>query len=150
ANLRPRDRMRPAAAGTLDGAKIYGGTLTRMAYEAHLANGALSGRATGEFRDLDPAMISGNPRLKGKASGTVDATYSVKDTAAPITLDAITADGRLTLIPSEIGGLKIDAADIQGQYADRRGTLRQMTLKGPRLRLTASSPLALAKNRTTH
>ena len=144
------DQIGLDAKGTADGARVYGGTLTKMAYEAHLANGALSGRATGEFRDLDPAMIFGNPRLKGKASGTVDATYSVKNTAAPITPDAITADGRLTLTPSEIGGLKIDAADIQGQYADRRGTLRQMTLKGPDVDLTASGPIALDQTGQTN
>lgn len=144
------DQIGLDAKGTADGAKVYGGTLTRMTYDAHLANGGVSGRATGEFRDLDPAMIFGNPRLKGKASGTVDAAYSVKDTAAPITPDAITADGRLTLTPSEIGGLKIDAADIQGQYADRRGTLRQMTLKGPDIDLTASGPIALDQTGQTN
>jgi autotransporter translocation and assembly factor TamB len=137
------DRIGLDAKGTADGARVYGGTLPKMAYEAHLSNGTVSGRATGEFRDLDPALIFGNPRLQGKASGTVDATYSVKNTAAPITPDAIAADGRLTLTPSEIGGLKIDAADIQGQYADRRGTVGQLTMKGPDLDVTASGPIAL-------
>jgi autotransporter translocation and assembly factor TamB len=139
------DKIALDAKGTADGAKVYGGTLPRMAYEAHLSNGALSGRATGEFRDLDPALIFGTPRLQGKASGTIDATYSFKDTTAPvvITPDAIAVDGRLTLTPSEIGGLKIDAADLQGQYADRRGMLRQLTLKGPDVELTASGPIAL-------
>ena len=139
------DRMGLDATGTLDGARVFGGTLTKMAYEAHLANGALSGRATGEFRDLDPGQIFGNPKLQGKASGSVDATYSIKNTAAPITPDAIAADGRLTLTPSEIGGLQIDAAEIQGQYADQRGTLRQLNLKGPDLEVTASGPIALDK-----
>jgi autotransporter translocation and assembly factor TamB len=137
------DRIGLDATGTLVDAKMYGGTLPRMAYDAHLANGTLSGRATGEFRDLDPAQIFGSPRLRGKASGTVDARFSVKDPSAPITPDGIAADGRLTLTPSEIGGLKIDAADIQGQYAARRGTLRQATVKGPDLEASASGPIAL-------
>lgn len=137
------DQIGLDAKGTADGARVFGGTLTKMAYEARLVNGALSGRATGEFRDIDPGQIFGNPRLKGKASGSVDAAYSVKNTEAPITPDTISADGRLTLTPSEVGGLKIDAADIQGQYADRRGTLRQLTLKGPDIEVTASGPIAL-------
>ena len=139
------DKIALDAKGTADGAKVYGGTLPHMAYEARLSNGALSGRATGEFRDLDPALIFGTPGLQGKASGTVDATYSFKDTTAPvvITPDAVAVDGRLTLTPSEIGGLKIDAADLQGQYADRRGTIRQLTLKGPDIEMTASGPIAL-------
>jgi autotransporter translocation and assembly factor TamB len=137
------DRIGLDATGTAIDAKVYGGTLPRMAYDAHLTNGTLSGRATGEFRDLDPALIFGTPRLQGKASGTVDATFSVKDPSAPITPDGIAADGRLTLTPSEIAGLKIDSADIQGQYANRRGTLRQATLKGPDLDVQASGPIAL-------
>ena len=60
-----------------------------------------------------------------------------------MTPDAVTADGRVTLAKSEIGGLQIDAADIQGQYADRRGTLRQTTFKGPDIDVTASGPIAL-------
>ncbi|HEX9368717.1 MAG TPA: translocation/assembly module TamB domain-containing protein, partial [Vicinamibacterales bacterium] len=137
------DRIRLDATGTAVDAKVYGGTLPRMAYDAHLTDGTLSGRATGEFRDLDPALIFGTPRLQGKASGTVDATFSVKDPSAPITPDGIAADGRLTLTPSEIAGLKIDSADIQGQYANRRGTLRQGTVKGPDLDVQASGPIAL-------
>ena len=137
------DQIRLDANGTAVDAKVYGGTLPRMAYDAHLTNGALSGRANGEFRDLDPALIFGTPRWQGKASGTVDATFSVANTSAPITPDGIAADGRLTLVPSEIAGVRIDTADIQGQYANRRGDLRQATMKGPDLDVQASGPIAL-------
>ncbi|HMC02564.1 MAG TPA: translocation/assembly module TamB domain-containing protein, partial [Cellulomonadaceae bacterium] len=137
------DQIGLDASGIAVDAKVYGGTLPRMAYDAHLTNGALSGRANGEFRDLDPALIFAIPRLQGKASGTVDATFSVANTSVPITPDGIAADGRLTLVPSEIAGVRIDTADIQGQYANRRGDLRQATMKGPDLDLKASGPIAL-------
>ena len=62
-------------------------------------------------------------RMYRCASGSVDATFGIANLSAPITPEAVRADGRLTLTPSEIAGLKIDAADIQGQYADRRGRI---------------------------
>src|SRR5258708_14750118 len=56
---------------------------------------------------------------------------------------ALRAGGRLALPPSDIAGLKIDSAAIQGRYADRRGSLRQATVKGPDLEVQASGPIAL-------
>lgn len=137
------DEMRLNTKGAAIDARVFGGTLSNMTYEARLDNGTLNGRAVGEFRGLDPARITGNPRLQGRASGTVDATFGIASLSAPITPDAVRADGRLTLTPSEIAGLKIEAADIQGQYADRRGELRQATIKGPELDVQASGPIAL-------
>src|SRR5206468_7744208 len=114
-----------------------------MAFEAHLNHGALNGRASGEFRGFDPARIAKNPQYKGQVSGTVNATFGLANISAPITPDAITADGQVTIAPSEVAGFKVDSADIQGQYANRRGTLRQATVKGPDIEVTASGPIAL-------
>lgn len=137
------ERMRIDAAGTATNSQVFGGTLPRMAFEAHLADDGIAGRATGEFQGFDPGRIAANPRYNGTVSGTVDATFAVADLSAPITPDAITADGRVTLSDSDVAGLQIDAAEIQGQYANRRGTLRQATIKGPDLQVTASGPIAL-------
>ena len=117
--------------------------------EAHFANNAISGRANGEFQGSIP-RITANPRFKGKVTGTVDAASAWRTCRGPITPDAVTADGRLTLAKSEVGGLKIDAADIQGQYANRRGTLRQATVKGPDIEVTASGPIALDQTGQTN
>ena len=137
------DNMRLEATGAATDSRVFGGTLPSMTYEARVANGTLNGRATGEFRDLDPSRITGNARLQGRASGSVDATFGIANMSAPITPESVRADGRLTLTPSEIAGLKIDTAEIQGQYADRRGTLRQATIKGPDVEVQASGPIAL-------
>ncbi|HET7695760.1 MAG TPA: translocation/assembly module TamB domain-containing protein [Vicinamibacterales bacterium] len=134
------------ASGTATDSEVFGGSLPRMQYEAHVAGTRLSGRANGEFRGFDPGRIAANPRYHGNVSGTVDASFSVADTSAPITPDAVTADGRVTLAKSEVGGLQIDTADVQGQYANRRGTLRQASVKGPDIEVTASGPIALDQN----
>jgi autotransporter translocation and assembly factor TamB len=137
------ERMRLDATGTATDSGVFGGTLPRMAYEAHLANGALNGKATGEFRDINPSRIAANPRLDGHVTGSVDATFGVAGLSAPITPDSISADGRVTLTKSDVAGLAIDSADVQGQYATRRGNLRQVTIKGPDLDVQASGPIAL-------
>ena len=131
------------ATGTATDSRIYGGTLPRMGFEAHLAGGGLNGRADGEFRDFDPARLLKNPRYAGRVSGTVNVSFGIANTSAPLTPDAVTADGRVTLAPGDVAGLKIDSADIQGQYANRRGTLRQATVKGPAIEVQASGPIAL-------
>jgi translocation and assembly module TamB len=140
------DRRQIDATGTATNSEVFGGSLPRMQYEAHLAGNRVSGRANGQFQGFDPGRVAANPQYKGNVSGTVDASFAIADTSAPITPDAITADGRVTLAKSEIAGLQIDEADIQGQYANRRGDLRQATVKGPDIQVTASGPIALDQN----
>jgi autotransporter translocation and assembly factor TamB len=130
-------------AATITDSQVMGGTVPRLSVEAHLANGAVRGRANGSLNGFDPARITGNEQYKGQVNGTVDASFSVRDVAAPITPDAITADGRMTLTDTTVAGVEISNAEIQGQYADRRGELRQATIKGPDLELQASGPIAL-------
>ena len=137
------DAMTVDASGTATDSEIFGGTLPRMAYEAHLANNSLTGRANGEFQNFDPARVFANPRYQGNVSGTVNATFGIANLSSPITPDSITADGRVTVSKSEVAGLAIDAADVQGQYANRRGNITQASLKGPDIDVQASGALAL-------
>ena len=137
------------AAMTLDGtvtvtnSEVMGGAIPRLAVEAHLADRAMNGRVDGEVRRIDPARVSGKDAYKGTINATVNAAFGVKDITAPVTADAIAVDGRLTLNQSDIAGLRIDAADIQGQYANQRGNLRQAAIKGPDIDVQASGPIAL-------
>jgi autotransporter translocation and assembly factor TamB len=144
------DRMQLDATANATDSQVYGGTLPRMSVEAHLANGALNGRANGEFRGFDPARIARNPHYKGQVNGTVNAAFGVASVSAPITPDAITADGQITIAQSEVAGFRVDSADVEGQYANRRGTLRQATLKGPDIDVTASGPIALDQGGQTN
>jgi autotransporter translocation and assembly factor TamB len=137
------ETMTVDVVGTASHSEVFGGTLPHMEYEAHLANNGLRGRANGEFRDFDPGRISGNPRLNGHTSGRVNATFGIANLSAPITPEAITADGTAHLDKSEIGGLAMDTADVQGQYANRRGEIRQASVKGPDFEVQASGPIAL-------
>jgi autotransporter translocation and assembly factor TamB len=137
------DTMAADAKATITDSQVMGGEVPRLAVDAHLANGSVQGRANGELRGFDPARITGNAKYKGTVNGAVDAALGVRNLSAPITPDSITADGRVTLSDTDVAGVKIASADIQGQYADRKGDLRQVTIKGPDIDVQASGPIAL-------
>jgi len=103
----------------------------------------LTGRADGRFEGFNPAQISGRKELDGKLTGTLAANFAVRDISAPITPDAVTADGRATLAQSTIGGLRIDSAEADGKYAAQVGDLTKFTIAGPDVKADASGRLAL-------
>jgi autotransporter translocation and assembly factor TamB len=140
------DRMTVDASGVVTNTEIYGGTIPQMALEARLANDALQVRANGSFQGFDPAKISGDPHYEGHVNGTVHASFGLADIHAPITTEAITADGTATFAGSDVAGYQIDTAAVDGQYANRRGTIRHATMKGPEIDITASGPIALDEN----
>ena len=135
---------------TISDSRVLGGVVPRLAADVHLDAGSLRWKANGEFREFDPSRVTGKDALKGTVTGTVDASFGIQDLSAPMTPDAISADGRVTLTDSELAGVKINAADIDGQYAERRGTLRQATVKGPDIEVEASGPIALDTTGSTN
>ena len=76
-------------------------------------------------------------------TGTVNASFTIADLSAPITPEAITADGQLTLTPSTVGGLEIDKASVDASYANQVGDVKQFTLSGPDVKAEASGRVAL-------
>jgi autotransporter translocation and assembly factor TamB len=128
---------------TLTDSQLMGGSIPRLAVNAHLTDGALNGRLDGEVRNFDHARITSNERYKGTVNAALNVSFGVKDISAPITPEAIAADGEVTLTGTEVAGLRIDNARIEGQYANRRGNLRQATVTGPDLQIQASGPIAL-------
>ncbi len=131
------------ATGTLTDASILDARLTNVAFESHLKDAALDTTVKGAFEGLNPARLANQERLDGSVTGTVDASFRIDDLTAPITPEAIAANGRLTLEGSRVGDLRIDAAGIEGKYADRVGDITQLTLSGPDLSVNASGRLAL-------
>lgn len=135
--------MRIDASGTLRDTTILGGTLPQLAFDAHLASGSLQVEAKGRFEHFDPAALAGQERLQGTVTGTVDANVSVADLTAAITPDAVTARGRLTLEESTVGGLRIDAATVDGTFASEVGDITKLQIAGPDVKVDASGRLAL-------
>ena len=138
--------MKVDATGRLTDSDVFGGTLPDLSFDAHLDQGALNGRASGSFQGFNPARISGREDLAGSVSGTVNANVSVADITAPVTPEAVAADGQATLSPSTIGELRIDSATVQGKYASQIGDITKLDVSGPDVKATASGRLALDRS----
>ena len=138
--------MKVDATGRLTDSDVFGGHLPELSFDAHLDRGALNGRANGSFEGFNPARISGRQDLDGSVSGTVDVNVSVADVNAPITPDAIAADGRASLKQSMVGGLRVDSADVEGKYAAQIGDITKFDISGPDLKANASGRLALDRS----
>ncbi|MEP6893045.1 MAG: translocation/assembly module TamB domain-containing protein, partial [Gaiellaceae bacterium] len=135
--------MKLDASGTLTDSNVLGGRLPQLTFDAHLDHGALTGRADGRFEDFNPGQVSGRRELDGEVTGTVAANFAVRDVAAPLTPEAITADGHATLAGSVVGGLRIDSAELEGKYAAQIGDLTKFNIAGPDVKADASGRLAL-------
>jgi translocation and assembly module TamB len=120
-----------------------GATLKGLGFETHIAGGALDAKVNGSFAGLDPGRAARRPQLEGTVNGTVDASIKIADLTAPITPDAITADGRISLADSTVGQLRIEKADVQGAYANRVGDIAQFSITGPDISATASGRFSL-------
>jgi translocation and assembly module TamB len=131
------------AAGTLHDSTIMGGRLPEMRFEARLDQGALGVRADGRFEDFNPATLAQREELDGHVSGTVNLTLAIASLGEPITPTSIEADGTVTLDASEIGGLRIEAASVEGRYADELADLTRLQLTGPDVTVEASGQVAL-------
>ncbi len=135
------------ASGRLSDSTVLGGRVPAMAFEAHLDRGALSGRADGRFEDFNPGQLTGRKAVEGSVTGTVDARFALANINAPLTPDAVTADGVVRLESSTVGGLRLDTAALEGRYAAQVGEITALNVAGPDVKLTASGRLAL--DRTT-
>ena len=133
------------ASGRVTDSAILGGRLPDMAFTAHLDAGALDVHADGRFEGFNPAQVAGRKTLDGRVTGTVNGSFTLKDVSAPITPDAIAAEGKATLTESTVGGLRIDAADVDGRYAQQVADLTKLTVSGPDVKVDASGRLALDK-----
>lgn len=135
--------MKLDATGKVTDSEFMGGRLPELAFDAHLDRGALAGRADGRFENFNPARMAGRQELDGRVTGTVNANVAIRDVAAPITPDAVTADGRITLAASTIGGLRLDSAEVDGTYASRVADVTTFNIAGPDVKADASGRISL-------
>jgi autotransporter translocation and assembly factor TamB len=131
------------ASGSLSDAELMGARLRGFAFETTITGSALDGRVKGGFERLDPARVASKQRFEGVVNGTVDAAFRLASFTEPITPEAISASGRIDVEQSRVGGLEIDAASIQGEYANSIGDFARVHVEGPDLLLDATGRLAL-------
>ncbi len=138
--------MTLTASGTFRDSELFGGRLPELTFTTTLDRGAMDVRADGRFEGFNPARFAERPELEGTVSGSLDVTAAIADITAPITPESVRAEGRVVLTPSEIGGLQIESADMEGRYAGQVGELTRLTVSGPDLSVEASGPIALDRD----
>ncbi len=131
------------AKGTLTDSTIMGGRLPTLAYETHLAGGALNILADGRFEGFDPATLVNRKEIAGNVSGTLNVNVQLADITAPVTPESIAADGRVALEKSTVGGLAIDDAGVEGKYAAQVADVKRLQVNGPDVKVEASGRVAL-------
>jgi uncharacterized protein involved in outer membrane biogenesis len=131
------------ARGTLRDSTILGGRLPQLGFDAQLANGGLSVSADGRFEGFNPATLTNRKETDGQVSGSLNVNTQIRDLTAPITPESIAADGTVSLEASEIGGLHIDTANVEGKYGGQVADLARLQVNGPDLKVDASGRMAL-------
>jgi translocation and assembly module TamB len=134
------------AAGTLRDTTIMGGRLPQLAYEAHLANGGLNVSADGRFEGFNPATLAAREALDGSVTGTLKVDARIEDLTAPVTAEAVIAEGTVTLEGSNVAGVRIDTAAVEAKYADRTADVARLQVAGPDLKADAAGRVALDRN----
>jgi translocation and assembly module TamB len=137
------DVMTLEASGTLRDSAIMGGRLPEMRYDARLAQGGLSLHADGRFEGFNPGTLAQREELDGEVSGTVDLKLAIADLDEPLAREGLTADGRVSLERSTVGGLDIETAAVEGTFDHQVGDVARLQVTGPDLNVEASGRIAL-------
>ena len=142
------------ATGTVMDSEMFGASFPRLDFTTNLADRNIEVSAIGQFAHLDPAVITGNEKIKGDLTGAVDARTAIRDYSGGVTVDSIDVSGRVNLGSSEIAGLAINTAAVDGSYANRTGELTQFSIAGPDVNVSGGGTLALddtgSSNLTVH
>ena len=131
------------ASGTLSDSTLFGASVPRMDVTAKLAGADMQVSALGQFAGLDPAVASGNEKVKGDVSGAVDVNATLREYRSGVTPSSVDARGRINLGHSTVAGFELDTAVVDGVYANRAGEINQFTVNGPDLNVQGSGTLAL-------
>src|SRR5436190_674798 len=76
------------------------------------------------------ATTSGKPQMKGEVTGNLDVDATVANVSKGVTVDSVQARADVTLDPSNIGGLQITRAHVDGDYRDSSGEIRALEIVG--------------------
>jgi autotransporter translocation and assembly factor TamB len=131
------------ARGSLADTQMFGGTVPALDFEGHLADQALTARASGELAGFDPAVLSGRPDLKGTIGGRVDVRANVPDITAPVSLETLDATAKIDLAQGSIAGLSLDGGRVDTTVRNGVADIHDVALDGPDIHVKAQGQIAL-------
>ncbi len=134
------------ATTDLQQSSMFGGTIPAMHLVTGIHDGGLQVTAKGDFASFDPATLADQPKLAGRVSGTADMRVELAALGEALRPDTIAANGRMTLHDSEIGGITIARADVDGSFAHGAGDIRTLHIAGPQGTVDANGHLDLTSS----
>ena len=118
--------------GRLSRADLFKGTLSDADVSIAIADGTLRASYDGRLDAIDPAIAFADPSLESSLNGTGSVTATVRDLLMrPVTLADYDVTGTLTLGPSRVRDLRLDAASVNATLRDSTLTIAQINLRGP-------------------
>ena len=139
ANAGSDNEMDVTASGTLHDTSIMGGRIPQMAFDAAIQQDTAHVKANGSFAGFDPAVASGKPAMKGTVGGTLDVDGTVTNISDGLTPDTVEGTAKINLEPSNVGGLDITSATIDGDYRRSTADLRAFDIVGRDLNVQATA-----------
>ncbi|HEV8398175.1 MAG TPA: translocation/assembly module TamB domain-containing protein [Vicinamibacterales bacterium] len=131
------------ASAQLEPSTAFAATFGPADVTAHIANKTLNATYKGTAGGFDVARATGRSDLAGTVSGMVDVQTTLAGLGEPFDLGRLSARGTVSLDPSTIGPLALDAARLEGSLANRVADITAFEAMGPRLSAMASGRLAL-------
>jgi autotransporter translocation and assembly factor TamB len=131
------------AQGTLTDSTLFGGRLPELSFDARVADDSATVAAKGSFAEFDPAVASGRADMKGSVGGSVDVNATITGLSGGVTADNVAGSVRASLEPSTIGELAITRAQVDADYANQSGEIRQLEVVGRDVNVKAEGTLAL-------
>ncbi|HZR26608.1 MAG TPA: translocation/assembly module TamB domain-containing protein [Vicinamibacterales bacterium] len=137
------EEMNVDASGSLTNTTVMGGQIPQLDFTANIANNNAHVTAYGTFNGFDPAMASGNDKLKGQVGGDLNVDATVANFSNGVTPDSVQATAQLDLNPSTVGGLEITRANVDGDYYNSTGDVRNLEVVGRDVNVNGYGTIAL-------
>ena len=135
--------MNVDASGTVSDTTVMGGRIPNLDFSAQVAGDTAHVTAYGSFAGFDPAAASGNDKLKGEVGGDLNVDATVSNVSNGVTLDSVSATAQVDLGSSTIGGLEISRANIDGDYEQSTGDVRDLEIVGRDVNVNGYGTIAL-------
>jgi len=137
------EEMNVDASGSLTNTTVMGGQIPQLDFTANIANNNAHVTAYGTFNGFDPAMASGNDKVKGQVGGDLNVDATVANFSNGVTPDSVQATAQLDLNPSTVGGLEITRANVDGDYYNSTGDVRNLEVVGRDVNVNGYGTIAL-------
>ncbi|NOT45313.1 MAG: hypothetical protein HOP14_11985 [Acidobacteria bacterium] len=138
------EALEATASATLSASTLFEAQVPEMRLDATVADERLHLTTAGRVEGLDPARAADDPRLAGAVNGRFDITADVADLGAGVDPSAVEASGTVELTGSSVGELALESVRLDASYANEVAQVRELTVMGPTLEVTASGPVVLA------